>query len=173
MNQEQVEKAKTTEETWVTTGNGKVYVNTTNLEGRTISTEVGGRPDAILRITTYDRMRNQETCVDRVNDPFTNGMLVRMDADQQQDPTTKSPNALSKDQIEAAFLLSKVEFREMVAELGEYNVRRMLELVPEMDATQSQVDCLRETLESKWPIGGAMPIYDELKGLGQVATLDR
>lgn len=173
MNQEQIKASKENEETWVTTGQGVIYVNTTNLEGRTVSTSVGGRAGAILRITQYDRLRTQENTVEPKNDPFTNGMLIRADADQQQDETTASVDALNNAAIGEIFGLGKGEFRERVDQLGEYNVRRMIELIPDVDATQSQIDCLRETLAAKWPLGGPMPIYKELSDLGQVATLDR
>lgn len=172
MNRDQVQLAKETEEQWITTGQGTIYVNTTNLEGRTVSTAVGGRPEAILRITTYDRLRNQETTVDRKDDPFTNGMLIRTDADQQADPTTKSPDAMNDQQVIEVFGLDKPQFREFVSELGEYSVRRLLEKCEEVDATTSQKQLL-EDLVQKWAVGGSTPMYEELKKLGQVATADR
>lgn len=172
--QAQIEKAKSVEELWQTTGQGTIYVNVTNLEGRTVDTGVGGRPGALLRITTYDRMRNQETCVEPSMDPFTNGMLVRIDTDQNADDEgPHSPNALTQEQIIEIFALGKSDFRERIEDLSEYNVRRMLEMAEEVDATKSQIDQLREVLEAKWPIGGHMPIYEELAALGQTAVQDR
>lgn len=165
---EAIEAAKDVEEVWESTGQGKIWVSTTNIEGKSRQVSVGGKPGMRLRITQYDRLRNQEKCLEVAQDPFSNGMLIRQEAEDRDDP-----NHLSPDQMTEVFGLTKREFAAKVDELSEYNVRRMFAMVDEVDATHSQIDILRDVIDAKWPIGGAMPIYDELKALGQTASSDR
>lgn len=159
---------KSAEEVWETTGPGTIGVSVTGVDDKPRPSRVGGRPGMRLRISAYDRLRNQETCLVKSGDPFTNGMLVRVDADQQQDPTTASVNAV-KD-LADLFDLRGAAFSERVEQLNEYNVRRMLDVAEDVDATNSQIQALRAMINTKWPIGGEMPMYKELSALGQTAT---
>lgn len=167
MAERKVIQVETVEEVWETTGHATIYVRQTTVDGSTRNVAVGGRPGMRLRISEYDRERNQETVMDEAADPFTNGMLIRVLPEGEA-----GPQHLTDDQIAQLFMVTGQEFTDKVDELNEYNVRRMYEKAYELDATNSQIQTLKGMIETKWPIGGDTPMYRELKGLGQVAAQD-
>lgn len=160
-----VRQVESPEEVWETTGSGKIYVRVTSMDGKDRSQKVGGRPGQKLRISEYDRLRNQERVMDQKADVFTNGMLLRVDAEPDDNPNMLSPEAVID-----LFSVTGVDFQARVDELNEYNVRRLIEVCDELDATNSQINYLKDTLAKKWPVGGEMPMYTELSALGQVAS---
>jgi len=160
-----VRQVESVEEVWETTGHGTIYVRATGVDGRDKSVKVGGKPGQKLRISEYDRVRNQERVMDMKADVFTNGMLIRVDMDGDD-----NPNLLSAEGIVELFTVTGPEFKARVDALNEYNVRRLIEVCDELDATNSQINCLKDTLAAKWPIGGDTPMYKELSALGQVAS---
>lgn len=159
-----VRQIESVEEVWETTGHGMIFVNVIGVDGKERSVSVGGKPGQKLRISEYDRIRNQEKVMDPDADVFTNGMLIRTDGEQM------SSQALTSEQIAEVFLSTGAEFKAKVSELNEYNVRRMRELATDLDATNSQIETLDQQIASRWPIGGEMPIYRELKSIGEVAS---
>ncbi len=157
------------EEVWESTVASQVWVETTDEKGRSRSVLVrgGGR----LRITSIDREINQDLTVNAEHDPFTNGMLIRIDAPQDTDPRTASDQALDTNGLVEIFAKTGKVFERKVNALNEVNVRRMWDMRESVDATASQVAYLRSTLDEKWPIGADTPSYRELKGLGEVAAV--
>ncbi len=157
------------EEIWEITVPGTVWVEVTNDRGKPIPLKVGGRPGARLRISTEDRIITQERIVDRELDPFVNGMLTRLDADQQLDEKTASPDALTTEDLLAIFAKNGKAFQNAVDKLNQTSVRRMKEMAESVDATASQMNYLNEQLEARWPLGGDTKTYRELKGLNETA----
>ena len=151
------------EEIWETTISGRVWVETTNEKGAPRMVSVGGREGARLRITTEDREIAQERIINRDLDPFVNGSLVRVDADQQNDERTKSVDALSTEQLIQVFSKTGKAFQTKVDGLGELTVRRMMDIAEQVDATNSQINYLRKSIEERWPIGGDTPTYREMQ----------
>lgn len=165
-----VRQVDSVEEIWETTGFGMIYVKVSGVDGKERSLGVGGKPGQKLRISEYDRMRNQEVVMDEKADVFTNGMLLRVDADQNDDPMTKTDQVLTAEDIVEIFGLTGKSFTERVDQLNEYNARRLLAEAETLDATNSQIQALKAMVETKWRIGGEMPIYRELQSLGEVAS---
>lgn len=165
MTEHTVTQITTVEELWETTGHGLIYVHVTGIDGKDRVVSVGGQPGQKLRITEYDRTRNQERVMDANADVFSNGMLIRKDTDEQP-----SDQILSHDAIEELFNLGAAEFKDRAYALNEYNVRRLKEIAEDLDATKSQIDTLDRIIATKWPLGGEMPSYTELKQLGEVAS---
>jgi len=155
-------KARPGEEVWETTTDGTVWVPIVDVRGRESYVEVGGVAGSVLRITSIDR----EVAQDRVptgNDPFVNGMLRRIDADQNADPKTASDQALGTDELVAVFTKSGTAFRAAVDKLSEHNVRRLYEAMELVDATASQQAYLREKIASFRPKGNDAA-YADLRG---------
>lgn len=164
-----VKTVETVEEVWETTGSGWVYAQVTGIDGKPRTVKAGGRPGQKLRISEYDRIRNQERVIDDKADPFSNGMLLRV-SPPADDFDTENPNHLSAEDVIELFSITGPEFAKRIDALNEYNVRRMLELCEDLDATNSQIQTLKSTVALKWPIGGDTPMYRELQGLGEVAS---
>lgn len=161
-------KVRPGEEIWESTVAGQVWVETTDEKGKAKSVCVRGF--GRLRITSIDREINQDMVVDPEYDPFTNGMLIRVDAPQDSDPRTASDQALDTAGLMAVFNTTGKAFEKKVDGLNEVNVRRMWDMRESVDATASQVNYLRKSLDARWPIGTDTPSYRELKGIGEVAT---
>jgi hypothetical protein len=131
---------------------------------------VGGREGARLRIAALDREITQEQIVDRDNDPFVNGMLRRVDGDQQAVKETQTIQALTTEDLVTVFAKEGAGFQRHVDALSELNVRRMLSIAKDVDATLSQQQYLKESIERRWPItSGDTETYRELKAASQVA----
>ncbi len=145
-------KARPGEEIWETTTDGVVWVNLTDERGRERQTSVGGKAGSRLRIMTVDR----EICQDRAvyGDPFTNGMLRRID-----DVTANVPDALSTDQLLLGFSKSGRAFHSFVAGLNEMNTRRMRSMADSVDATVAQISHLDEVIKMKYRQEGDTPSY--------------
>jgi len=171
MEQRTVQIVESVEEVWETTGPGMVHVQITGVDGKPRSIKAGGRPGQKLRISEYDRVKNQERVLDDRADVFTNGMLIKLSPVDEDAPI--NPNHLGAEDIIDLFNTTGPEFNTRIDELNEYNVRRLIELCDDLDATNSQSQYLAETLAKKWPIGGDTPMYRELQGLGQVASPTR
>lgn len=158
------------DELWEITVPGRVWVNTVNARGVSKAISVGGREGARLRIATLDREITQEGVVNPEDDPFLNGMLRRLDADQNADETTKTEHALSTEDLLLVFSQSQAKFRKTVDGMSEINVRRMHDIARDVDASLSQIEYLKEAVNTRWPISsGETPVYKELKAAQQVA----
>lgn len=162
-------KARPGEEIWETTTEGTVWVATTDDRGRTKDVSVGGKVGARLRIKTEDREIVQDAILEDGSDPFTNGLLRRVDADQNADERTRSDQALTTEDLMAIYDKKGNAFQAAVKKLNEFNVRRLREVAEGLDATASQISFLDTYLEENYRGGGDTPTYRELKGLGETA----
>lgn len=139
------------EEIWATTTGGVVWVPVVDARGRENVIRVGDFAGSELRISTIDREVAQSRVRPVGTDPFRNGMLKRIDADQNLVPETASTQAVSTDELTAIFAKNGNAFRSAVGQLNEHNVRRLNDLAEPMDATASQSAFLRELIESYKP----------------------
>lgn len=152
------------EEVWVTTTSSTVWVRVSNGRDGTIDRAVGGHPGAVLRLRSQDRQLAQETIYDKDADPFLNGLLKRKDADQNDDPETRSGNALADDDMHKLFKKTGDRFTEALDDLNEVNVRRLKELadtVPDL-ASASQATAINECIQRKYRKGGDTAAYRQM-----------
>lgn len=155
-------RARDGEEIWETTTPGKVWVTVTDDRGKEKSVRVGGAPGQRLRIKSLDREVNQDAILGDDSDPFTNGLLKRVDADQQQDPMTASDQVLDTEQLMELFKKSGNAFQAAVKKLNELNFRRLHEMAEAADASASQIAFLREHLTATFRLEGDTPTWREL-----------
>lgn len=139
-------RARDGEEIWETTTAGTVWVLVTDDRGKEKSVSVGGAQGQRLRIKSLDREINQDAIMEDGSDPFTNGLLKRIDADQQLDPGTKSDQVLDTEQLMDIFKASGNAFQAKVKKLNELNFRRLYDMAEAADASASQISFLREHL---------------------------
>lgn len=150
------------EEIWETTTPGKVWILVTDDRGKEKSIKVGGASGQRLRVKSLDREINQDAILGDESDPFTNGLLRRIDADQQLDPATQSDQVLDTEQLMEIFALTGAEFNDAVSKLNELNTRRLAEMAEAVDATASQIAFLRETVATNFRQEGDTATWREL-----------
>lgn len=146
-------------ETWEITTPGRVWLQTTSFSrhNQPIIKDVSLGPNRVgakLKITAADREMNQEKVADPKHDPFRNGLLVRIDADQNDDPATSSDDALTTKQLVDMFSLHGNPFRAAVEKMGEVPIRRLREMADAVDATIKQVNFLDEIIEERYAVRG-------------------
>lgn len=146
------------EEIWQVNIQGTVYLGVTghNQFGQPMIMDKQLGPQKLglqFRITTFDRVMNQQKVVDGHNDPFLNGMLVRCDKSQQADEDTASDQAVSGTDLGLMFDKSGVVFQQAVQPLNEVNLRRLLDLGEALDASRSQLDYLDELVRERYGKG--------------------
>ena len=154
------------EEIWECQVEGTIYFEVTNHKGVPKSTSVRGVGSRI-RLTTEDRILMQERILDRINDPFVNGMMLRLDADQQGDEATRSTDALSEADLIAAFQLDPGDFSDYVSSLSEVNVRRLNTLKKKAKATVEQAEYIQQLITDRFTVGGDTPTYREMQAAPQ------
>jgi len=164
-------RARDGEEIWESTTAGTVWVLTTDDRGKEKSVGVGGAPGQRLRIKSLDREICQDAILGDDSDPFTNGLLKRIDADQQQDPQTASEQVIDTEQLMDYFKSSGNAFQGKVRKLNELNFRRLHEMAEAADASASQIAFLREHLVTKFRQEGDTPTYRELTAGPQGASV--
>lgn len=162
-------KAREGEEIWETTTDGTVWVMTTDDRGKDKPVSVGGKVGQRLRIKSLDREICQDTVLDDASDPFTNGLLKRVDADQNTDERTASQQALSTEELMAIFEKTGNAFQSSVRRLNELNVRRLREAADALDAKASQLSFLDEHIATNYKGGGDTPTYREMQADRDVA----
>lgn len=162
-------KAREGEEIWETTIPGRIWVITTDDRGKEKPISVGPKVGARLRIKSLDREVAQDSILTDDGDPFTNGMLKRVDADQNDNPQTASTQALTTEELSAVYTKSGAAFQAAVRKLNELNVRRLREMAEVLDAKASQISFLDSHIEEHYKRGSDTPTYRELKGIGEVA----
>lgn len=164
-------KAREGEEVWEITTPGRVWLTVTDDRGRSKSVSVGGtgKPGARIRISTLDREMMQDSLVEDRSDPFVNGMLKRVDGDQNSDERTASDQALTSEELAELFEKKGNAFQSAVKKLNELNVRRLREMAEPLDAAASQIAFLDSHIEEHYRAGGDTPTYRELKGAGDTA----
>lgn len=148
------------EEIWELTVPGRVHVEVTNHRGRPQDLTVHG-VGARLRLSTDDREICQERIRDKAHDPFTNGMLVRVDSGAKA--SEKSNDELTDEDLQQVFELTGQDFEDMVKELSEVNIRRMTGMAEAVDATASQIAFLKNLIAERYPIGGTTPTWEEMQ----------
>lgn len=158
------------EEIWETTTPGTIWVNQVDDRGREKQVKVGGAIGQRLRIQSMDREVAQGNVMDDLSDPFTNGLLKRVDADQQLDPETASDQALDTEQLVAIFAKKGAAFQTAVAKLNELNVRRMAGMAEAVDASASQITFLKEQV-GLYRQEGDTETYREMKAGPQGAAV--
>jgi hypothetical protein len=165
-----VPKARAGEEIWETLVPGRVWVAVTDDRGREKAISVGPKVGARLRIKSLDREVAQDAILNDDSDPFTNGLLRRVDADQQDEESTASEQVLTTEQLMDVFGRTGMAFQSAVKKLNELNVRRLREMAEALDAKASQIAFLDTFLEENFRAGGDTPTYRELKGVGDTAS---
>jgi len=147
-----------TREIWESTIPGRVSLTVENSRGQQQTVSVSGKGSR-LRLSQLDRELAEEVIRKPENNPFRNGMLVRVDGKGH----APSPDELSDDDLKAIFELDQSDFQNTVRELGQVNVRRLKAMVVEVDASKSEMEFIDEVIQEKWPIGGSMPTYEEMQ----------
>lgn len=138
------------EELWESQVPGQVWIKVTE-NGVSKSKKVQG-VGAKLRLSMWDRKLTQERIRDKVNDPFVNGMLVRLGTNQQEDPETASPSAMTDEDLMNMFKTKPMaKFRDLIDPLTEVSLRRLADLAKDNDSvTANQERVLTETLTTKY-----------------------
>lgn len=127
-----------------------------NRLGQNISKEIKVGPNQQgreIKIRHSDRLENQRMVATKEQDPFRNGTLLRRDADQQADPLTASPDALSTEDLFEITELPQEDFEAKVPTLGERPVRRLLELALQMNIPYGKVTYLQEYVSKTYAAG--------------------
>lgn len=143
-------------ETWEITTQGRVWLQVTINSRHGRGTELKdvalgpNRPGQKLKISPADREMNQEACSGPSYDPFRNGLLVRVDADQNEDEATASMNALTAQQTLDIFELSGAEFEAALGSLDQLPLQRLLDMAPAVDASISQVAAIDAALRDRY-----------------------
>jgi hypothetical protein len=141
------------QEKWEMTTGGTVWVQVVSdkIRGTMKDRKVQGR-GSVLRIDSEDRQLTQERIRDSKNDPFTNGTLIRVDADQNEDEATASVSALSDEDLLG--LLSKKQgatFKKAVEPLSEVAFRRLRALMKDNDSvTAAQSKAMQEIYDENY-----------------------
>ena len=139
-------------ETWAITTEGRVWLQVTSFtrHGQPIDKDVSLGPRKVgqkLTISAADRERNQENASDPAFDPFVNGLLVRLDVDQNTVQATVSSDALSTAALLAIYELRGDAFRQALVGLGQVPIRRLREMADSVDATASQIGALEDVID--------------------------
>jgi hypothetical protein len=145
-------------EIWESTIPGRVTLEIADAKGRTQTLTTLGKGQRI-RITTDDREIVEEGIVEAEHNPFKNGMLFRVDTGAHE----RSTEEISDAELAAIFDLGQDDFRSTVTALGQVNVRRLKNMVADVDASKSEIEFLDQLIEERWPLGGSMPSYDEMQ----------
>jgi len=124
-----------------------------------------------LRISRADREMNQENVSDPKFDPFVNGLLVRVDKDQNLDKKTASTDAVSTKDLLAIYELKGDAFRIEVSKLGQVPIRKLREMAEAVDAAVSQIAILDEVIAERYRKAASQP--DAVFDLGGVRRPER
>lgn len=106
-----------------------------------------------FEISQDDRRDNQRLVAAKEHDPFTNGMLLRVDVDQQVAEETYSPQALDDAALIEILDMKEGAFQARVAQLGEVAVRGIREMAEAAGASHSKVIWLDEHIRSRFQPG--------------------
>jgi len=151
--------ARAGEEVWAIQVPGAVSlkITTFNRFGQAVEGQMTVGPNrqgTEFRIKVEDREENQARIMDPGHDPFRNGMLVRVDANQQTIPETASPDALTTEDLLDIYDLEGAKFEARVRSLGELPMRRLAEVGESMDCSHRQITFVRELLQERFAKGG-------------------
>lgn len=153
------------EEVWAIQVAGKVSLRVTqnNRFGQPMDATLAMGPNRQgqqFRISTLDREENQARCMTRDHDPFLNGMLVRIDANQQDTPATASSDALSTEQLLDVYELEPKAFKQRVEAFSELPLRRLAEVGESMDCSHLQITLVRDLIAERYSKGGPQTTMD-------------
>ena len=141
------------EEIWQLCTGGRVWVEVTvdKTRGTTKMKNVQGKGSR-LRILTEDRKLAQERVRDKKNDPFTNGLMMRIDADQQVEEDTASPSAVSDETLKKIFTYKQnARFITAMEDLTEISLRRLWALAEDDEnVSNAQKNLVSDHLNSKF-----------------------
>lgn len=113
-------------------------------------------------ISTDDRVDNQRLIADKEHDPFVNGMLYRVDGDQQAVEETASTQALSDEAVIEILDLKEPAFKARVSQLGEVAVRGIRDMAEAAGASHGKVIWLDEHIRERFQPGSSQrSIRDE------------
>jgi hypothetical protein len=152
-------------ETWQKTSAQNVWLTRFDRHGNPKAYRVAGEEGARVQVKTDDREFMQQKAP---NGPFTNGMLKRVDADQNADPETASVNALTSDELKLIFRKKGPPFTKAVGELDERNVRRMRDMCDDVDASASQLKALQDRIDNEFTKTVVTSTYKEMQADGDV-----
>lgn len=142
-------------ETWEMQTGGTVYVESLidPVRGLTKMLKASGK-GARVRISTMDRKLAQERTREKKHDPFTNGLMLRVDSDQQEDEETASPSAMTDSGLTKLFAFKQqARFRAAIGDLTEVSFRRLMALSEEDEnVTAVQLNILKEHFNSTFSI---------------------
>lgn len=165
--------ARIDDEVWETTTEGWIWVSITNSKGDLVDTRVGGKVGQKLRISKDDRERLQEMVQDTDHDPFTNGLLAQRSGDKPAprndlmgEPLLEHDQALTVETLASYFASNGNAFQAKVKPLNETNLRRLLSMSEDLDASVKQVEFIKAQLEP-YRRGGTQPAYAETVGIGR------
>lgn len=140
------------EEVWESTTPSQVWMEI-GLPDKTTKMITAHGVGARLRLQTADRQIYQERLERKEHDVFTNGLLVRVDADQQEDEDTTSPSAVTDEALMKLFNLKQIaRFRNAIDELSEISLRRLVTLAKSSDIGTKQQEALKEMWDSKFGV---------------------
>lgn len=142
-------------ETWEMQTGGTVYVESLidPVRGVTKMLKASGKGGRV-RISAMDRKLAQERTRDKKHDPFTNGLMLRVDDDQQEDPDTASPSAMSDAGLTKLFSFKQqARFRAAIGDLTEVSLRRLKDLAAENeDVTSVQNDIINTRINDEFSV---------------------
>lgn len=169
-------RVKEGEEVWEVTTAGRIWLQQTTYTrtGQPIFKDISVGPNKIgahLRISTDDRRYNQEQVADTKNDVFRNGMLVRVDVNQQLDEDTASPEALTTEDLLSIYAKNGKAFQTAVDKLSELPIRRLRDMADAVDASAKQVEYLDQVIFDRYKIGASQE--DAVFDLGGERRRDR
>lgn len=110
-----------------------------------------------FRISHEDREDNQQHVADSAYDPFRNGILARIDVDQQTVPETASINALTTEQILEIFDLTQDTFEEEIKRYAEIPLRRMIDVGERMDVSHRKIDAISRLVDERYSVAKSQP----------------
>lgn len=150
------------DEIWICQIPGRIAVGLEDLRTgrvRTIAVEGKGQ---FLRLTDQQRELVEEQIVHQEVNPFKNGMLVRKRSERE-----RSDQELADDELAAVFELDDADYNEFVDGLTEVNLRRLVVLAKERDASYNQVGALQDAIAERFPAPTPGPTQEEINAIGR------
>lgn len=147
-------------ETWELQVPGRIRLDVlkTNRFGNYVEDSIVLGPNRVgyrFQISAEDRRENQRVVVDKSQDPFRNGMLVRFDQDQQGDVETASGDAVTTERALDILDLPEEEFKKVVSTLGEIPVQKIFDLAQSAGVSHSKFVWLKEQVSQRFSIQNA------------------
>lgn len=148
-------------EVWEAQTSAMVYVYQRDRDPRNPTgyrqVKVGGSGSKRLRITTADRVFNQEQVLEENIhlDPFSNGSLKRVDGGSND-------GIMTDEDLTELLGLGEEAFEETVREMdNELTVRRLAEFV-QNNGRVTQLEIVRSVIEDRWKVGGTQRTVREM-----------